>query len=303
MNLLITGAFHPTPAQKAQLESGGYTLYFHADERAAVPQPARYDAVICNGLFLYQDIALFENLKIIQLTSAGLDRVPVDVIHRRGIRLFNAGSAYSVPMAEWAVFRVLERYKQGHWFYERQRRKEWLKCRELRELAGRKVAVVGAGNVGQEVAKRFAAFGMKVVGYDIRVFESSCFDRIKLIETFGADVGSFDVIVVTAPLTEQTFHLISSDMLRRLKRDAVLVNIARGALVDEGALGETLAERPDVYAALDVFEQEPLPEGSPLWRLPNVALSPHNSFVSDGNVERMFSVIYNNLKNYLAEGV
>ena len=82
-----------------------------------------------------------------------------------------------------------------------------------------------------------------------------------------------------------------------------MVNIARGALVDEGALGEVLAERPDVYAALDVFEQEPLPEGSPLWRLPNVALSPHNSFVSDGNAERMFSVIYNNLKNYLAEGV
>ena len=302
--LLLTGAFAYTEEQKERFARLGCRVHFMQQERECLPVDAeRIELVVCNGLFLWHDIDEFTNLRYVQLTSAGLDRVPLEKIRGKGIVLHNARGVYSVPMAEWAVFRVLERYKQGHWFYERQRRKEWLKCRELRELAGRKVAVVGAGNVGQEVAKRFAAFGMKVVGYDIRVFESSCFDRIKLIETFGADVGSFDVIVVTAPLTEQTFHLISRDMLRRLKRDAVLVNIARGALVDEGALGETLAERPDVYAALDVFEQEPLPEGSPLWRLPNVALSPHNSFVSDGNVERMFSVIYNNLKNYLAEGV
>ena len=106
--------------------------------------------------------------------------------------------------------------------------------------------------------------------------------------------------MVTPPLTDQTYHLISEEILVRLKKDAILVNIARGALIDEKALYEVLVERPDVYAVLDVFEREPLADDSPLWRLPNVALSPHNSFVSDGNSERMFSVIYNNLKEYLS---
>ena len=90
-------------------------------------------------------------------------------------------------------------------------------------------------------------------------------------------------------------------MLRNLKRGATLINIARGALVDEAALGRILAERPDLHAALDVFENEPLPEESSLWRLPNVVVSPHNSFVSNGNATRMFTLLYENLKNFIGK--
>ena len=90
-------------------------------------------------------------------------------------------------------------------------------------------------------------------------------------------------------------------ILESMKKDAVLVNIARGGLVDTEDLIEVLKDRQDLFAALDVFEEEPLPQDSMLWSLPNVAVSPHNSFVSDGNNERMFSVIYNNLKQYLGK--
>lgn len=84
-----------------------------------------------------------------------------------------------------------------------------------------------------------------------------------------------------------------------MKENSILVNISRGALIDEDSLCEILTERKDMYAALDVFEKEPLPENSPLWKLDNVAVSPHNSFVSNRTRERMFDVIYNNLKNYI----
>ena len=100
-------------------------------------------------------------------------------------------------------------------------------------------------------------------------------------------------------MTDLTFHLISEEVLLHLKRDAILINIARGALIDEKALNNILKIRPDIYVVLDVFEDEPLPEDSPLWTYPNIALSPHNSFISDGNNKRLFSVIYNNLKTYL----
>ena len=85
----------------------------------------------------------------------------------------------------------------------------------------------------------------------------------------------------------------------RMKENAVLVNIARGALIDEQAMCEVLTARSDLFAALDVFETEPLSEDSPLWKLKNVAISPHNSFVSDGNNDRMFRVIYDNLKTFI----
>ena len=86
-----------------------------------------------------------------------------------------------------------------------------------------------------------------------------------------------------------------------MKRNAMIVNIARGGLIDETAMCEILAERKDLFAALDVFETEPLAQDSPLWKLGNVAISPHNSFVSEGNNRRMFDVIYNNLKKFITE--
>jgi phosphoglycerate dehydrogenase-like enzyme len=105
-------------------------------------------------------------------------------------------------------------------------------------------------------------------------------------------------VVLTAPYTPETHHIISKEILQSLKSNAILVNIARGGLVDTDALFSVLRERTDLYAALDVFETEPLPTESPLWDLENVAISPHNSFVSDGNNKRMFDVIYYNLKEY-----
>lgn len=300
MNLLLTGCFNYTEEQMGVLRSLGYTVYFMQQEKEALPiDAADVDATVCNGLFLTHDIDKFSRLKLIQLTSVGFDRVPVDRIKERGIDLYNARGVYSTPMAEWAVFRVLEHYKHGWFFRDEQQVGRWTKHRGLREVSGTKVAVVGAGNVGQEVAKRFQAFGAETTGFDIHSHETIGFDHMALTETLCERVGEFDVVVVTAPLLPSTRGLISRKVLCAMKEGAVLVNIARGGLIDEKAMCEVLAERKDLFAALDVFETEPLAEDSPLWKLENVALSPHNSFVSDGNNERMFSVIYNNLKNYL----
>lgn len=300
MNLLLTGCFNYSEEQMAALRLLGYTVYFMQQEKEELPiDAAEVDATVCNGLFLSHDIEAFSRLKLIQLTSAGFDRVPVDGIKERGIELYNARGVYSTPMAEWAVFRVLEHYKQGWFFRKEQENGRWAKHRGLREVAGTKMAVVGAGNVGQEVAKRFRAFGAVTTGFDIHTNETEGFDHMALTETLCERVGEFDVVVVTAPLLPSTRGLISRKVLRSMKEGAMLVNIARGGLIDEQAMCEVLAERKDLFAALDVFETEPLNEDSMLWKLENVAVSPHNSFVSDGNNVRMFAVIYNNLKNYL----
>lgn len=300
MNLLLTGCFQYSDEQKESLRSLGYTLFFMQQERDELPLDAtEVDATVCNGLFLSHDIDAFSCLRLIQLTSAGFDRVPVDKIKTRGIELYNARGVYGVPMAEWAVFRVLEHFKQGWFFRQEQYAGRWTKHRRLREVAGTKVAVVGAGNVGQEVAKRFRAFGAETTGFDIHTDDTDGFDHMALTETLRVRVRDFDVVVVTAPLLPSTRGLINREVLNSMKEGAILVNIARGGLIDEQALCEVLAERKDIFAALDVFEIEPLPDNSPLWKLENVAVSPHNSFVGDGNNERMFAVIYQNLKNFI----
>lgn len=300
MNLLLTGCFNYTEAQLAQLAGLGFAIHFMQHESEPLPLPAaEVDATVCNGLFLHHSIDEFTRLKFIQLTSAGLDRVPVETIRRRGIILHNARGVYSAPMAEWAVFRILEHYKQAADFRQNQLESQWAKIRTIRELTDAKVAIVGAGNVGTEVAKRLEPFGCTIVGYDIHTNAQPHFAEIRLIEQLTSTVNEFDIIILTAPLTPQTQGLVSADILSRLRPNAMLVNIARGGLVDEQALIEALRNRPDLFAALDVFATEPLPTSSPLWQLPNAAISPHNSFVGHANPRRMFDLILSNLTPFL----
>lgn len=302
MNLLLTGCFNYTEVQKEKLASLGFRIYFVQQEKEALPlAAAEVDATVCNGLFLSHNIEDFTNLKFIQLTSAGFDRVPVDYIKAKGIALHNARGVYSVPMAEWALYRVLEHYKQGWFFKNEQEQHQWTKHRGLRELAGSRVAVVGAGNVGQEVAKRFGALGCHVTGFDIHTNSTPFFDEMALTTSLLEHIGLYDVVVITAPLLPSTRGLISYEVTKGMKENATLVNIARGGLIDQKALVQVLCERKDLFAALDVFETEPLEEDSPLWAMDNVAVSPHNSFVSDRNNERMFEVMYQNLKNFISK--
>lgn len=302
MNLLLTGCFSYTESKKEKLASLGYRIHFMQQEKDSLPlAAAEVDATVCNGLFLTHNIEEFSQLKFIQLTSAGFDRVPVDYIQTKGIVLHNARGVYSVPMAEWALFRVLEHYKHGWFFKNEQEHHRWTKYRGLRELAGSRVAVVGAGNVGQEVAKRFGALGCHVTGFDIHTNNTPFFDEMALTTSLLERVGVYDVVVITAPLLPSTRGLISYDVMKGMKENATLVNIARGGLIDQEALITVFTERKDMFAAVDVFENEPLEADSPLWRMDNVAISPHNSFVSDRNNERMFDVMYQHLKDFIGK--
>lgn len=241
MKLLVTGALRITPGESAELENLGYEIYFMPDERVAVPDNIpceEIEAIICNGLFLYTPPDKFPKLRTVQLTSAGLDRVPMDYMDAHGIKVFNARGVYSAPMAEFAVCSVLGFYKRSAFFSAAQSEHRWEKHRGLEELGGKRVVIVGAGSVGRECADRFRAFGCDIIGVSRR----PCVD-------------GFDKIY---PISE-----LKSGRLR---------------------------------AALDVFEQEPLDAGSELWDLPNAVITPHNSFVGDGNRARLFSLIINNLK-------
>lgn len=301
MNLLLTGCFQYTQEHLARLTSLGYDISFMQQEKDCLPIPAKeIDAVVCNGLFLTHDISTFERLSLIQLTSAGLDRVPLDYIKTHGIRLCNARGVYGIPMAEWVLFRLLEHYKNARHFYHSQLTAEWIKERGLEEVYGKKACIIGAGNVGSEVAKRLKAMGCHVIGYDVFHGTRDWFDNIMDINSIHNSLSSFDIIVLTAPYTKETRHILNVQTLALLKKHAVIVNIARGGLIDEVALCNFLRGRQDVFAILDVFEQEPLPKDSPLWKMPNAAISPHNSFVSSGNQERMFKVIERNLKEWIS---
>lgn len=296
MNILVTGALASPQTVIRALEKAGNTVYFMQYEKDPLPCEAdNLDAVICNSLFTFHSIDNFKSLKTIQLTSAGLDRVPLDIIRNRGIKLYNARGVYSVPMAEFALCGVLQLYKKSSFFYENGKNGVWEKDRTLKELYGKTVAIVGCGSVGIECAKRFNAFGCKTIGFDIDVSERPYIDEIYGISSLTVKIGECDIVLLTLPLVETTYRLFDSQMFSKMKEGSVLVNISRGGVVDTDALVNALDTR--LYGAvLDVFETEPLPSSHTLWGKRNVIITPHNSFVGDNNSSRLNELIIKNLK-------
>lgn len=293
MNILMTGAFQLNSEELAALKAAGHQVCVHPDERAPVEHPERYEAVVCNGLFLHNPIENFTGLRLIQLTSAGLDRVPLDYIRAHGIELHNAAGVYSVPMAEFAVCGILQLYKQSRFFAENQTRHKWEKHRGLPELSGKRVCILGCGDVGREIAKRLRAFGCRITGVNRAVRVLPDFDEVLPLDKLAETAAACDILVCCIALTPETRSIVSEEIFGRLHDGAVFVNVARGALVDEAALTKWLQKGG--RAALDVFEEEPLPENSPLWDMESVILTPHNSFVGDGNRERLWVKIKENL--------
>jgi phosphoglycerate dehydrogenase-like enzyme len=247
------------------------------------------EGIIGNGIFLSHPIEQFKNLKYIQLTSAGYDRVSMDYVKEHKIEIHNARGVYSIPMAEFAVSGVLQLYKQSRFFYERQKNHQWEKHRNLLELAGKRVTIVGCGSVGNECAKRFSAFECKVVGVDIYPRENRNYSKMVNLDELDSILPMTDVLILTLPLTEKTRHLMNASRFEKLKSGSILVNIARGAVVDTEEM--ILNINKLAGAVLDVFEREPLDGDSLLWNTDNVILTPHNSFVGDNNQKRLASLI------------
>lgn len=289
MNVLVTGAFQLNSKELAELETAGHRVFVHPDERIPVEQPERYEAVVCNGLFLYNPIERFTNLRLIQLTSAGLDRVPLDYVRAHGIELHNAAGVYSVPMAEFAIGGILQLYKQSRFFAANQAQHKWEKHRGLLELSGKRACILGCGDVGREIAKRLKAFDCRITGVNRTVRVLPDFDEVLPLDKLAETAAACDILACCIALTPKTRGIVSEEIFDCLHDGAVFVNVARGALADEAALTKWLQNGG--RAVLDVFEEEPLPESSPLWEMENVLLTPHNSFVGEGNRERLCEII------------
>lgn len=301
MRLLVTSALGCGGEGLDEIRALGHDVTYLRDERGSLPEGAQeVDGVVCNALLLHHDAARFPNLRFVQLTSAGLDRAPVDELARRGVALFNAQGVYSVPLAEWVVMQILQICKRARFFMRNQDERRWEKARDLRELAGRSACIVGFGDVGREVAKRLRAFDVLVMAVDARTIESPLADEVLGFESLGRALVSADFVVLAVPLTPDTRHLVDDTTIALMKPDAVLVNVSRGEVVDENALVRALAAGRFSGVALDVFEEEPLDQDSPLWGVERVMVTPHNSFVSDRAGERLFRLVLDNLTTLAA---
>jgi len=222
-----------------------------------------------------------EKLKWLNSIYAGLDFMPLDLMAKRGVTVTNGVGINAVTIAEYTVMLMLTHAKGYRKVVQAMDRHEWLlDSPGKRELAGERVLLLGLGAIGSLIRTRLEAFDMEVVP----VRRSGAGGALRPDEWRG-QLGTFDWVVIAVPSTPETVGMIGAAELAAMKPNAVLVNIARGDVVDQAALIEALAEKRIEGALLDVTDPEPLPPEHPLWDLENAQITMH---LSGRAQDRMF---------------
>jgi phosphoglycerate dehydrogenase-like enzyme len=208
--------------------------------------------------------------------SAGVENVLFPALVEGPIVLTNSRGAYSRSLAEWTIAAVLFFAKDLRRLLRSQGEGRWDPF-DPEEVAGRTLGIVGYGDIGRAVARYARALGMRVLALRRRPERDDLADEVVGYAGLLDLMRRSDYAVVAAPITPDTRGLVTPEAIRAMKPSAVLINVGRGPVIDEAALVEALTSRRIRGAALDVFDQEPLPEGHPFWRLDNVLLSPHSA--------------------------
>jgi len=216
-------------------------------------------------------------LEWIHVTAAGVDTLLFDELRDSDVVVTNAHGVFDRPIAEYVLGAVIAQAKDSRNSFDLQHRHEW-QHRETRSIAGARALVVGTGGIGREIARMLGAAGMEVRGAGRRAAaDDADFGVVVASEDLATEAAWCDHLVLAAPLTPATRGLVDAAVLSAMKPDAHLVNVGRGALVDESALVSALIERSIGGATLDVFDIEPLPIDHPLWEAPNVTITAHMS--------------------------
>ena len=251
----------------------------------------RYDAIVGRSATRISEALLqrAERLKVVGRAGVGVDNIALDAATALGVAVINAPAGNTVAVAELVFGTLLALLRQIPQADRSMHEGRWDRSRLMGfELKGRTIGIVGAGRIGGEVAARAHAFGMTVAGYDPYVSEERFRTlRMRRVETLDDLLAEADVITVHTPLTDETRGMIGRRELGRLKPGAVIVNLARGGIVDEEALAAALGGDRLRGAVVDVFTSEPLPADHPLRGVPNLLLTPHmgaSTFEAQRNV-------------------
>jgi phosphoglycerate dehydrogenase-like enzyme len=242
------------------------------------------------------------NLRWVHVFNAGTDHPVFQRLLERGVRLSSSAGASAQPIAQTALAALLWLARGFPHWQDAQRRRAWERLPDAetpRDLSGQTLVIVGLGGIGRELARLARALGLRVIG--VRRSPASPDDPVDELHPPAALdqlLPRADWLALACPLTPETRRMIDARALALLPRGARVLSVGRGEVMDEAALAEALAKGHLAGAYLDVFEVEPLPAASPLWDLPNVIVTPHNSAASRGNERRQAESFLANLARF-----
>jgi len=297
------------PARRQELKAGidglgssrPLQLVFADTEADVIREVTDADVLFCHS-FTPEMLKAATRLKWIQRTDAGVEKTLFPELVEREIIVTNTRGIHGRHMAEWtlgAILYLAQRFDQAE-IWKRQR--EWRTPKRAMaasrfQILNRRALILGYGEIGRPVVDLLSGAGLRCEAVAARVREAPI--PIHTLDSLPEIIGRFDVVVVVLPLTRWTEDLFDEGLLSKMKTGSILVNLARGGIVDEAALIRALREGRPVSAALDVFREEPLPENSPLFSVPNLFMSPHSSGNFSEYTVQAQELFLDNLGRYL----
>lgn len=255
------------------------------------------------------ELALAENLKLLQLTWAGADKFLKMKNFPQNVTLLTASGAFGEVISEYVICGILALYRDFHFYIKNQQNHIWQKRATVETITGKSVLVLGTGDIGRTTAKKLKALGAKEI-FGIRRKSKEDFlenfDGIFDIVELDTLLPKADIVICCLPETNATIGVLNEEMLSLMKENSVLVNVGRGSLIVTSDLIEILKQNKIKGAVLDVFEAEPIPQGSEIWDMENVIITPHiagPSFSGDeATKDKIWKICFENIESYLCGG-
>jgi phosphoglycerate dehydrogenase-like enzyme len=277
----VTRAMWQAACARAPSNAAGITATIDTDDAAFARALVECDAVMTSTgeakrLIADANPAIGAQLRIIQMTSAGLDRLAPYAWLPQGVHLCNNSGVHGEKAGQWGIMAVLMLANAMPFFASQQRQGTWTK-RFTHSVRGRTLVVVGIGDMGSDTAMHAKHFGMHVIGVRARPLPHPHCDQVVLLDQLDTVLPQADAVVLAMPLTPQSRGMFDRRRMQLMKPGAGLVNMARGSIIDQDALAELLESGHLGGAVIDVTTPEPLPDGHALWAAPNLTIVPHVS--------------------------
>jgi phosphoglycerate dehydrogenase-like enzyme len=244
-------------------------------------------------------LASAPRLKWIQAITAGIDHLPLKEIKESEIILTNTRGIHEIQMAEYAIAAMINLARNFHVMHRNQLNQKWDRTMPQSEIYGQVVGIVGLGRIGKEIARKASFLGMRVIGVRRKPQAVEHVERVYGPEEMEAVFKESDYVINLLPLTEDTKGFIDKRYFGSMKASACFINIGRGPTVNQEDLLEALKTKRIAGLVADVYQEEPLPEDSALWKLENVILTPHIAGVSPNYMIRAMEIMQHNLKAYV----
>lgn len=276
-----------------------YSALFRSEKNEEEIKSLNPDVLICrNRDNIPKFVEDCPNLKMIFVVEVGLEKLPFDELISHNVRVAHTSGISADIMSNYSMACILSHIANLEEDFANKQKHFWKKFQCTDSLIDKTLLVAGAGRTGYLIAKKAKAFGMKTIGIVKNVRDIDVFDKVGALDKLDDSLEIADFVVCVMPLTPETKHLFNAKRFDKMKRNALFVNIARGALVCESDLLEAIEKQKIAKAFLDVFEVEPLPTDHPFWNNPNIIITPHQSGRLSDYMDRAMDIFAENYQAY-----